>query len=377
MYIVTKYDDIAAVSAHPEVFSNKTTIVVARSDSPVAREVARRYRERGYSEVHTLVTNDPPSHAAYRALVDKIFTLSTVRALEPYILALVDELISGFAPRGRANLLPELAVKVPMFIIADQLGVDREDYGRFKIWSDVTVERNTPLLDPKRELEITDLLIEMQNYLAVKLEHYRKKPANNLLSRLAHADMDGRKLTNQELIAIAHQLLVAGNETTTTGIVTSMYFLLKDPELKARIAGDASLIPAYVEEILRVHSPIPHMWRVATQDTRIGTVDIPKGSVLVLSYLGGNHDPDHWSCPEKIEIGRKGARNHLAFGRGIHYCVGNQLARSEMKIAIQRLLERLPNLRLSPDHPEPQFIPHVQIHALDHLHVVFDQSRTA
>jgi cytochrome P450 len=372
MYIVSRYDDIGFVSAHPELFSNKTSVVVARTASPVAGEVLRRYQERGFPEIHTLVTNDPPDHTVMRALVDKVFTPSYVREIEPYIESLIDELIDGIAPIGHANLLPEFAVKVPMFIIADQLGVDRADYDRFKIWSDVTVERNNPLLDPDRELAITDLLIDMQNYLYRCSEQYRNEPAQNLMSRLVHAVVDDRALTSPELIAIAHQLLVAGNETTTTGITTAMYLLLKNPELKARIEADESLIPNFVEEVLRSHAPIPHMWRIATQDTRIGAVEIPRGAVLMLSYLAANHDPAKWECPEEIEIGRQGVRNHLAFGRGIHFCIGNQLARGEMRIAIRRLLARLHHLRLSEDYSEPQFIPHFQIHALDHLQVKFD-----
>ena len=371
MLIVTRYDDIGYISAHPELYSNKTTVVVGRTDSPVAEEVARRYAERGFPEMHTLVTNDPPEHTSYRALVEKAFTPSYVKELEPYIEALVDELIDGILPQGRANLLPEFAIKVPMYIIADQLGVDRADYDRFKLWSDVTVERNNPLLDPDRELEITDHLIDMQNYLHERAERYRKDPEDNLLSRLVHAEVDGETLSPPALIAVAHQLLVAGNETTTTGITTAMWLLLTRPDLRAAIEGDHSLIPSFVEEVLRSHSPVPHMWRVATQDSRIGDHDIPKGAVLMLSYLAGNRDQSKWECPERFEIGRKGVRNHLAFGRGIHFCIGNQLARGEMRIAIRRLLQRMPNLRLSPDHPEPQFIPHFQIHALDHLHVVF------
>jgi cytochrome P450 len=322
--------------------------------------------------VHTLVTNDPPEHTLFRALVDKVFTPSYVRSLEPYIEALADELIDEFAARGRANLLPEFSVKIPLFIIADQLGVDRKDYERFKSWSDVTVERNNPLLDPERELEITEILIEMQNYLYGRYEEYRKQPAENLLSRLVHAEVDGRRLTPSELISIAQQLLVAGNETTTTGITTAMYLLLKDPALQAQVAADASLLPHLVEETLRTHAPIPHMWRVARVDTTLGGFAIPKGAVLMLSYLAANHDPRQWDCPAEVQLGRKGARNHLAFGRGIHYCIGNLLARGEMRIGVRRLLARLANVRLDPDRPEPQFISHFQIHALDRLEVVFD-----
>jgi cytochrome P450 len=371
MYIVTRYEDIGHISARPDLYSNKTTVVVGRHDSPVAEEVARRFAERGFPEMHTLVTNDPPEHGGYRALVEKAFTPSYVKELEPYIEALVDELIDGMLPQGRANLLPEFAIKVPMYIIADQLGVDRADYDRFKLWSDVTVERNNPLLDPDRELEITEHLIDMQNYLHARAVAYRETPTDNLLSRLVHAEIDGQTLSDPALIAIAHQLLVAGNETTTTGITTAMWLLLTRPDLRATIEADPGRIPGFIEEVLRSHSPVPHMWRVALQDSRIGNVDIPKGAVLMLSYLAGNRDPAQWSCPADFEPGRKGGRNHLAFGRGIHFCIGNQLARGEMRIAIRRLLERLPTMRLSSDHPAPQFIPHFAIHALDHLHIVF------
>lgn len=371
MYIVTRYEDIGQISARPDLYSNKTTVVVGRHDSPVAAEVARRYAERGFPEMHTLVTNDPPEHGSYRALVEKAFTPSYVKELEPYIEALVDELIDGMLPQGHANLLPEFAIKVPMYIIADQLGVDRADYDRFKLWSDVTVERNNPLLDPDRELEITDHLIDMQNYLHARAVAYRETPTDNLLSRLVHAEVDGEKLSDPALIAVAHQLLVAGNETTTTGITTAIWLLLTKPDLRAAIEADPSRIPSFIEEVLRSHSPVPHMWRVTTQASRIGDFDVPAGAVLMLSYLAGNRDPAQWNCPADFEPGRKGGRNHLAFGRGIHFCIGNQLARGEMRIAIRRLLERLPTMRLSPDHPAPQFIPHFAIHALDHLHIVF------
>lgn len=371
MYVVTRYDDIGYVSAHPEIYSNKTTVIVGRHDSPVADEVARRHAERGFPEMHTLVTNDPPEHTGYRALVEKAFTPSYVKSLEPYIEALVDELIDGILPAGKANLLPEFAIKVPMYIIADQLGVDRADYDRFKLWSDVTVERNNPLLDPDRELEITEHLIDMQNYLHARAVEYRSNPTENLLSRLVHAEIDGEKLSDPALIGVAHQLLVAGNETTTTGIVTAIWLLLTKPELRSAIEADPSRIPSFVEEVLRSHSPVPHMWRIATEDTCLGDVDIPKGGVLMLSYLAGNRDPAQWACPQDIQIGRPGVRNHLAFGRGIHFCIGNQLGRGEMRIAIRRIFERLPGLRLSPGHAEPQFIPHFAIHALDHLNVIF------
>jgi cytochrome P450 len=139
--------------------------------------------------------------------------------------------------------------------------------------------------------------------------------------------------------------------------------------------ADSSLIPGFIEESLRFHTPVPHMFRTAKEDVSIRGVDIPKGSVLQISYMSGNRDEDKWECPEEFRIDRKGIRNHLAFGRGIHFCVGNLLARGELRIAIKRLLERLENLRFAPDAPEPEFEPHFQIHALGHLRVAFDPGR--
>lgn len=174
-----------------------------------------------------------------------------------------------------------------------------------------------------------------------------------------------------QLLMIAQLILVAGNETTTTGITSAMYMILSDLALKDRLIANPDMIPAVIEEMLRAHAPVPHQYRFTTQDTELCGVAIPKGTVVQLSYLAGNYDKAKWECPEKIDIDRKGVRNHLAFGRGIHFCVGNQLARMEMRVAIGRLLERLKDIHLSDKHPAPQFMEHFQIHALESLNVEF------
>lgn len=370
MYIVSRYDDINYVNSHPEIFSSKTPIMINRQTS-VSEEVAKRYRERGWPEEHVLAFADPPEHGLHRALVDKVFTPSYVKKLEPYALRLVDELIDGFIEQGETDLGSGFAVHLPMYIISDQLGVAREDYEQFKLWSTAWVDRNDPNCPADRELMLTDRMIDMQNYLAARAREYEAAPNDNMLSRLVHAEVNGEKLTMGQLLMIAQLILVAGNETTTTGITSAMYMVLSDPALKARLLSDPTMIPAVIEEMLRAHAPVPHQYRYTTQDTELQGVSIPKGSVVQVSYLAGNYDKAKWECPEKIDIDRKGVRNHLAFGRGIHFCVGNQLARMEMRVAITRLLERLQNIRISDKHSAPKFMEHFQIHALESLNVTF------
>jgi cytochrome P450 len=369
-FVISRYDDIVHVSQHPELFSNTTTVIVDRKDSPVANEVITRYRERGFLPMHTLVTNDPPSHSRYRSLVDKVFTATFIRNLEPHIVELTDGIIDEFAPAGAAELLGEFAVKLPMYVITEQLGMPRSDWKIFKLWSDLTIEGINPTLAAERELQITDQLIEMQQYLWRRAQEYVANPAPTLLSTLAHSQVEGRPLEPRELISIAHQLLVAGNETTSNGIATGVWMLLQNTPLKERLQSNRELLPNFVEEVLRLHAPSPHLYRLVLSDTQIGGVTVKKGSVLMLSYLAGNHDPCKFTHPDDIDLDRSNGRQHLAFGRGIHYCIGNQLARSEMCIAFERLLTRLPGLRLDPDR-SPQFAAIYHVRGLEELRVLF------
>ncbi|MGH7462466.1 MAG: cytochrome P450, partial [Longimicrobiales bacterium] len=369
--VVTRYDDLLFVNQHPELFSNTTSVILDRKDSPVAGEVAGRYAEHGFLPMHTLVTNDPPSHSHYRALVDKVFTAPFVRQLEGRIEQITDELIDAFIGNGKADLLEEFAIKLPMFLIAEQLGVTKDDWQRFKLWSDLTVEQINPGLAPERELEITDQLIEMQNYLWQRAQHYLDNPAPTLLSRLAHAELDGQRLSARELVAIAHQLLVAGNETTTSTITTGIFLLLENPAVRQRLEDDPTLIGNFIEETLRLHSPSPHLYRQVLADTEINGQAVAKDSILMLSYLAGNRDPAKFPAPACIDLERNNGRQHLAFGKGIHFCIGNQLARAELRVAFEHLLRRLPGMRLDPDWPRPQFAALYHVHTLEQLHIRF------
>nr|WP_087572954.1 cytochrome P450 [Sphingomonas sp. CDS-1] len=372
-HVVTRYKDIAYISINPQLFSNQTAIVInEKNPSEDGKRVAALYEETGYNRIHTMVTNDPPSHTAYRGLVDKVFTASFVKSLEPYITDLADELIDNFCETGKIDLMRDFCIRLPMYVIVDQLGLSREEWEKFKMWSDSTMALIDPALPIEERLHLSTFHIEMQQYLVSKGEEYRKAPVDKMLSNLANAQLDGRYLTPTEFVSIAEQLFVAGNETTTSAIGHAVRLLIRNPDVYARLRENPAKVGAFTEEVLRLHAPSPHLYREVKEDTEIDGYALPKGSIVMLSYLAGNYDPSFYECPEKIDLDRKGIRNHLAFGRGIHYCLGNLLARAELKLGMDKLIQRLPNMRFDPDYPEPSFAPIFHVHTLDSMHILFD-----
>jgi cytochrome P450 len=345
-YVLTRYADVRRALMQPDALANRTGLNMTRQ-STVAQEAQRRYREHGYEPIDTLVTNDPPSHRLYRSLVDKAFTTPRVHAIESGIAAIIAELIDGFVSQGECEFLSRFAVPLPMRVIAGQLGVQSGDMDAFKRWSDVSVEQVSPVLEPERELEIVDTIIEMQNYLADVIRRVRDAPEDNLISDLANADVDGRQGTMQEIIGIVHQLLVAGNETTTTTLASGMRILAQDPALLDGLRADPEQAARFAEEVLRAHSPIQTLFRKAVREVEIGGVTIPAGAIVEVRYGAANRDPERFEAPDRFDPERANASSHLAFGAGIHMCVGNQLARGELRLAFAELARRLRSVRLA------------------------------
>jgi cytochrome P450 len=368
-YVVSRFKDIDYMYSHPELFSSRMEFIFFRRDSPLWPEMERRYKERGFLPLLTLVVEDPPAHDVQRALVDRVFTVPNVKSIEPQITAIVDELIETIAAKGRGDLMPELAVHVPLSVIADQMGVKKEDRQRLKLYGDVTTERLNPHISPERELEIVDLIIEFQQFVHSQALEYEKNPSGVLLSKLVHAEVEGQRLDPRALVNIMHQILVAGHETTTSAIGSAILTLLERPDLRSQLAADFKLIPNFVEEVLRLHPPVLSGFRIAVQDTQLQGVKIPKGSMVVASHVCANYDPAQWENPNTVDPARKKLRQHMTFGRGIHYCIGNVLARTEIRIVIERLLTKLPGLRLDPNAAVPRWARMFHAHRLESLNV--------
>jgi len=372
-YIVTRYADVIQICNQPRLFLNQADIMIGRAKSPVAAEVQKRFRERGFPELHTLSTADHPNHPRFRGMVDKVFTPTFVKGVEPKIRKIADDLIDAFVDRGSVDVANEFANLLPMFVIVDKLGLPRDDWKKIRRWSDVIMERNDPVLSGERELELTEEVIEMQNYLHENLERFRREPQDCLLSAIANVEDEQGRLTDAEAVSISFQIMVGGNETSATAILSAVYEVLQRPDMKAKLLADPLLIPSFVEEVLRMHSPVPVLFRLAAEDTEVAGVPIARGSTIVLSWMGANLDPGKWGNPDEFDIARKGLRSHLTFGRGAHFCLGHLLAKAELRTALERLLTRLPNMRLSADYPAPQYVSHAFVHLLDSLHLEFDR----
>jgi len=367
--MVTRYADIAYVYTHPKTFSSRNPLIFARTNSPVADEVARRFRSRGFAAVDTLVTNDPPSHGHFRKLVERIFTHSIVRELEVGIQQIANELLTSLAKSREVELIENFAQKLPLFFITDQLGVPREDWQKIKQWSDLVIERISPVVPAERELQITDELIDMQQYMWASAQAAARSGSDTLVGRLMRADVDGQRLSPEEYINIATQLFVAGHETTTTLIGHAALLLLDDFPLRERLSSHRSLIAAFIEEALRLHPPVAAL-RVTTEDTEIGGVPIPRGSMVSLCTLSGNYDPAAFTEPYKVNLDRSNLGQHLSLGRGLHFCIGNLVARAEARIAVDTLLTHFPNICLDVKKDRPAYAALYHVHALEKLHVL-------
>jgi cytochrome P450 len=331
------------------------------------------FEERGWLPLDTLVSNDPPNHRVYRTLVDKVFTKTRVSALEPRIDEICNDLIDQFSGRSEIDFLEAFAIKLPMTVIAEQLGISPNDMDRFKIWSDVSVESTSPIIPTERMVEIANIMTDMQNYLALEIESVRSKPNSTLISSLANTDVDGRRLDMRELLSVIHQILVAGNETTTTALASGMRLLIELPELADTIYHDGSSVVPFVEETLRLLSPVQTLFRRAAEDIEIAGVTIPAGSLVEVRYGAANRDPEQYASPDEINLDRKNAMGHLAFGAGIHMCIGNQLARGELKLAFLALTSRLKGFRLSRGEDSYRWVSSYVVHGPAELWMNFDK----
>lgn len=300
--------------------------------------------EAGQLFAASLVTTDPPRHRQLRSLVSQAFTPKAVEALAPRISTLTEDLLDKIVSAGTADLIEDLAYPLPVIVIAELMGIPAEDRDRFKHWSDVIVSQTQSGV-PNADQSTTNR--EMAEYFLALIEHRRSLPGNDLISNLLLAEIDGQKLSVAELLGFCSLLLVAGNETTTNLIGNAVLCFTETPGITERFRAEPALLPQAIEEVLRYRSPVQSMYRVTAADTALGGVPIPAGAPLVAWIGSANRDERQFDHAEQFDVDR-GPIRHLAFGHGIHFCLGAPLARLEARIALQAILARLPGLTLAP-----------------------------
>jgi cytochrome P450 len=367
---VSDYDTVCRVAKDHATFSNRFGQAMRAPGEPDPRlmEILRA----GFPPVDTMLTQDPPLHRRYRGMVSEAFTARQVAALEPWIENLCDQLIDGFVDVGRCEFVEAFAERLPMTVIADQLGVPLSDYDRFKSWSDAFVAQLSRLATAEEELAAARLIVEFQHYFAERIEERRRAPRNDIISAIVHARFeDERPLDVPEMLSILQQLLVAGNETTTSALAEGILLLIEHPDQRALLAADPGLIPNFTEEVLRLASPTANMWRVATRDTDICGVPVARHGMVQLRFASANRDERVFAEPHRLDVRRPNARSHIAFGHGVHMCIGASLARGELNAAFRVLLERLDGFALDCAPTDLVYAPNVLLRGLARLPIRF------
>ncbi|OXM46578.1 cytochrome P450 [Amycolatopsis thailandensis] len=358
VWLVTGYAEARAVLADPRMAKD-------------TREVQRLFERDGFesagdSAVRALtghmLNSDPPDHTRLRKLVNQAFTSRTVSRLRPRIEQITAELLADIGDAERVDLLPSFAVPLPIRVICELLGVHAGDQPAFAKWSNTMLAWSTPE-------ELRAAAAKMHAYLVDLIEEKRAKPAEDLLSGLIHASDEGDSLSGDELLSMAFLLLVAGFETTVNLIANSVLALLREPEQLAALRADPALLPGAVEEFLRYDGAI-HLAtiRFTRESVLVGDVEIPADEFVLVSLIGANRDAERFEDPQRLDVTRPAA-GHLAFGHGIHHCVGAPLARLEAEIALRGLLERFPGLGLDADPETLRWRESTLVHGLETLPV--------
>ena len=339
---VLGHPEASAVLSDPAVFSSDlTSLQPAQDDFALF--------QRG-----NLVRMDPPRHRTLRALVSQAFTPRVVADLEPRIAALTTGLLDEAGERF--DLVDALAYPLPVIVIADLLGVPTSDRPLFRRWADVLLGQD---IDPDQALleageqamnAVAPVIREMNEYFLAHIRSRRRRPGSDLTSRLVQAEVDGERLAYEEIVGFVGLLLIAGHITTTATLGNAVLAFSDAPEAAAAVRADPALLPAAIEEVLRLRTPFPRLARLTTVDAAVGGVRIPAGQVVLPWLAAANRDDRVFTEPHRFDLHRR-PNPHLTFGHGVHFCLGAPLARLEARVALRLLFERYRDIEIAVDEP--------------------------
>lgn len=367
-WVLTRYEDVKTTFRDPENFLNggRFTSLLEQLPPEVRAEVEPLENHFLYG----VINSDPPAHTRLRKLIHLAFTPRVLAQMRDDIQAIVDEQLDRVQDRGQMDVVRELAYPLPVIVIAKMLGVPPEERDQFKQWSDDIIAFQASGRTTPETIRLSQrALLDMRAYLRQIFARRRQNPQDDLITALIKAEEEGDKLSEEEILSTCVTLLVAGHETTTNLIGNGIFTLLQHPAQLQELKNDPSLIQPAVEEVLRYESPLQRNRRVVARDLEFEGQAMQKGQ-LVLQILGAaNRDPEQFPDPDRFDLHRQ-PNKHIAFGFGIHFCLGAPLARLEAPIAINTLLRRMPTLQLASETVEWQR-EHSVIRGLKSLPVTF------
>ena len=354
-YVLTRFEDVVYVSKNNHLFCSGEGVLPGRINAKIG-----------------MIDEDEPRHTEMRSLINRGFTPRMVRKWEEVFQQITDEALDTIAPKGECDFVKDIAVPLPLILIAEMLGIRREDRERFHEWSDAMISAQGNLDKPEIVAASGKAAMEYMTYVTQIIEARRQEPLEDLISILVRAKEDGvlvehessgrhvdeafdrhdehRTMNNDELIKLSILLMVAGNETTRNGLTGGMQLLIEHPEARQRLIDDPALIPGAVEEMLRLVSPVLSFQRTATGDTELHDIPIKQGERVLMLYGSANRDEREFEAPEAFDIDRQ--PHHVAFGIGNHFCLGANLARMELRVALTEILRRLSDMHYATTGPE-------------------------
>jgi len=365
-FVVTRHSDVQAVLRDSARFSSRDQLKGASFPDEVV-EVLKT----GVPDAASIVDNDPPDHTRFRALLQKALPPRRFNERESFIREVANRLVDGLLSEGRADIIARFAYPLPALVIAEVLGIPHADIGNFKRWSDDWIGL---LSEPSTEKRVGHArgMVEFRRYLADIIEDRKTSPRDDMLTDVVQANLKAESpATQPEMVSLVLQTLFAGHETTTGLIAGAVLHLLQDPEALRAVHEDPRLVAAAVEEAARMESPIWAMYRATTEDVELSGVRIPKGSRIQVVFLSASRDERRYPDPDRFDLRRAAPEDHLAYGKGIHFCMGAPLARLEGRVALEVLTARLRGVRLVADQSFAR-LPSVTVRRLERLYVEWD-----
>ncbi|MBJ65498.1 MAG: hypothetical protein CML97_03250 [Rhodobiaceae bacterium] len=379
-FIITRYEDVRNVLRDTENFKNSLGAAGQKEDANINSDHVKKgiqlFKDKGWVPAPTLAGRDDPNHKEMRSIFDQAFRPSKIKELEPQVESLAYELINKFSSDGYCDWVKQFSVPLPLKIIGIQMGIeDEDDLWKIKNSTDAFFHRIGMMLSEEEELETIEREIEGQHYFQPIFEKLRKCPNETLLSELVNTEIEawGRTLNDNELHAeMMADTFVGGSETTTNALSAGMKILIERKDIWNKLKQDPDkYLKTFVEEVLRLESPVQSLMRNAAKDIEMNGVKIPKGSVINVRYAAANRDDNFFEDPDEINLERKKAGSHMAFGSGIHHCLGAPLARRELHWGFKAALDSFNEVRFAENKNNFEYHPHYLLRSLKELHIEF------
>lgn len=374
MWLVSRYEDIVTLLRDPETYSDKMGYE-AQYASGFFDEFKTILEEEGGGFFPDVIKSDPPEHTRVRRLMEGAFSAHRVKSLEPAITEIVSNLAEKVVEKAASGQVidgvKEFAIPLTIAVICAQLGIEQYNGSKISRWSEAVTAQIGRMQNREQMIENARQICELQNFIIAEMKDRQANPREDMISDLVHAttEEDG-KLTFAEAVSLVRAMIIAGNDTTATAIGNLLFILATQPEIEQKLydhLDDDRYVSRFVEELLRYAPPVRGLAKMTTRETELGGQKLPKGAHILVLYASGNDDEDQFECPREFDISRSNVAHHVAFGVGIHRCIGASLARMEIKVAARELLKKARDFRLAIPAEDITYQPTVATHQIAEL----------